>query len=89
MNVLGGRQDWAKDLGEDLREAAALPEIALVVPPVPGSGGAVDAAVLWAARELGLENVFRANGPAGIAALAFGTETFPRVRKVVGPGHVE
>lgn len=65
---------------------AGVPEIAVVVPPVPGGGGAVDAAVLFAARELGIANVFRANGPAGIAALAFGTESFPRVRKVLGPG---
>jgi histidinol dehydrogenase len=65
---------------------AGVPEIAVVVPPVPGGTGEVDAAVLCAARELGLSNVFRANGPAGIAALAFGTESFPRVRKVLGPG---
>lgn len=65
---------------------AGVPEIAVVVPPVPGGAGEVDAAVLCAARELGLTNVFRANGPAGIAALAFGTESFPRVRKVLGPG---
>jgi histidinol dehydrogenase len=35
---------------------------------------------------LGLHNVFRANGPAGVAALAFGTETIPKVLKVLGPG---
>ena len=34
----------------------------------------------------GSTHVFRANGPAGIAALTFGTATFPRVRKIVGPG---
>jgi histidinol dehydrogenase len=65
---------------------AGVPEIALVVPPVPGGGGEIDPAVLCVARELGITNVFRANGPSGIAALAFGTETFPKVRKVVGPG---
>lgn len=65
---------------------AGVPEIAVVVPPVPGGAGEVDPAVLCAARELGLERVFRANGPAGVAALAFGTETIPRVRKVLGPG---
>ena len=65
---------------------AGVPEVAVVVPPVPGGGGEVDQAVLWIARELGIAKVFRANGPAGIAALAFGTESFPRVRKVVGPG---
>lgn len=37
-------------------------------------------------RKLGLAEVFRVNGPAGLAALAFGTESIPRVRKIVGPG---
>jgi len=65
---------------------ARVPEIAVVVPPVPGGDGEVDPAVLCIARELGITNVYRANGPAGVAALAFGTETFPQVRKIVGPG---
>jgi histidinol dehydrogenase len=65
---------------------AGVRSIAVVVPPVPGGSGEVDPAVLCVARELGLEDVFRVNGPAGIAALAFGTESIPRVRKVVGPG---
>jgi len=65
---------------------AAVPTIAIVVPPAPRGGGKVDSAVLVAADELGLREVFRVNGPAGIAALAFGTESIPRVRKVVGPG---
>lgn len=65
---------------------AGVPEIAVVVPPVPGSGGKVDPAVLVVADELGLRQVYRANGPAGIAALAFGTETVPKVRKLCGPG---
>jgi histidinol dehydrogenase len=56
------------------------------VPPAPGGAGDVDPAVLAVCAKLGLHDVFRANGPAGIAALGFGTETFPRVRKVVGPG---
>ncbi len=65
---------------------AGVPEIAVVVPPVPGPGGKVDPAVLVVADELGLRHVFRANGPAGIAALSFGTETIPQVLKVLGPG---
>lgn len=65
---------------------AGVPELAVVVPPVPGGAGEIDPAVLCVARELGIERVFRANGPAGIAALAFGTETIPQVRKVLGPG---
>ncbi|MDJ0768191.1 MAG: histidinol dehydrogenase [Ilumatobacter sp.] len=65
---------------------AGVPELTLVVPPAPGGGGEVDPAVLVVCRKLGLRRVFRVNGPAGIAALGFGTETIPRVRMVVGPG---
>ncbi len=65
---------------------AGVPDIALVVPPIPGGDGAVDPAVLTVCRKLGLREVFRVNGPAGVAALGFGTATIPRVRKIVGPG---
>ena len=65
---------------------AGVREIVLVVPPAPGGNGEVDPAVLVVCRLLGIRNVFRVNGPAGIAALGFGTESIPRVRKVVGPG---
>jgi histidinol dehydrogenase len=65
---------------------AGVPQIALVVPPVPGGTGEVDPAVLVVCRMLGITEVFRVNGPAGIAALGFGTATIPKVRKVVGPG---
>ncbi len=65
---------------------AGVPTIALVVPPVPGGRGEVDPAVLVVCRKLGIADVFRVNGPAGVAALGFGTETIPKVRKVVGPG---
>ena len=65
---------------------AGVPRIAMVVPPVPGGAGRVDPAVLVVCRLLGITEVFRVNGPAGIAALGFGTENIPAVRKVVGPG---
>jgi histidinol dehydrogenase len=65
---------------------AGVPSIALVVPPVPGGAGEVDPAVLVVCRKLGIREVFRVNGPAGVAALGFGTATIPRVRKIVGPG---
>ena len=65
---------------------AGVPSLALAVPPVPGGSGEVDAAVLVVCRKLGIDDVFRVNGPAGIAALGFGTESIPRVRKTVGPG---
>lgn len=65
---------------------AGVSELALVVPPVPGGFGEVDEAVLVVCRKLGIRDVFRVNGPAGIAALGFGTASIPKVRKVVGPG---
>ena len=65
---------------------AGVPHISLIVPPVPSGQGEVDPAVLVVCRLLGITNVFRVNGPAGIAALGFGTDTIPQVRKVVGPG---
>ena len=65
---------------------AGVPRIIAVVPPVPGGKGEVDPAVLVVCRKLGQREVFRVNGPAGIAALGFGTETIPAVRKIVGPG---
>jgi histidinol dehydrogenase len=65
---------------------ARVPSITLVVPPIPGGRGEVDPAVLVVCRKLGIDDVFRVNGPAGIAALGFGTDTIPKVRKIVGPG---
>ena len=65
---------------------AGVKRIVVVVPPVPGSGGKVDPACLVVADELGLHDVYRVNGPAGIAALTFGTETILKVDKVCGPG---
>ena len=65
---------------------AGVPQHALVVPPMPDGGGRIDPAVLVVCRKLGIENVFRVNGPAGVAALGFGTESIPQVRKIVGPG---
>ncbi|NDF68676.1 MAG: histidinol dehydrogenase, partial [Actinobacteria bacterium] len=65
---------------------AGVPRIALIVPPMPDGSGLVDPAVLVVCRLLGIEEVYRANGPATIAALGFGTATIPAVRKIVGPG---
>ena len=65
---------------------AGVPKVALVVPPMPDGSGRIDPAVLVVCRKLGITDVFRVNGPAGVAALGFGTQTIPQVRKIVGPG---
>jgi histidinol dehydrogenase len=65
---------------------AGVPELVVVVPPVPGGRGEVDPAVLVVCRKLGLRTVVRGNGPACIAGVGLGTQHLPKVRKIVGPG---
>ena len=64
---------------------AGVPEITVVVPPMPGTAR-VDPGVLATAKELGITRVLRANGPAGVAAVVLGTPTISRVSKIIGPG---
>lgn len=65
---------------------AGVRDIAVVLPPVPGGGGAVDPAVLAVATRLGIDEVYRCNGVAGIAAMALGTNTIRPVLRIDGPG---
>lgn len=64
---------------------ARVPEIVVVTPPA--AGGNVDDATIYAATVCGITQIFRVGGPHAIAALAFGTASVPRVRKVLGPGN--
>jgi histidinol dehydrogenase len=66
---------------------AGVPRIAVVVPPAPpGAESRVDPATLVVADELGITEIYCLNGPSGVAALALGTESVPKVDKIVGPG---
>ena len=64
---------------------AGVPRVVVLCPPLR-STGRVDPAYLYIAAQLGLREVWRVNGPSGIAAAALGTASIPRVRKIVGPG---
>ena len=64
---------------------AGVPEIVMVV---PAPAGVVSEAVLGAAEMCGITRVFSIGGAQAIAALAFGTETVPKVDKIVGPGNM-
>src|SRR5204863_285657 len=59
-------------------------ELVIVTPP--GPNGKIDDATLVAARMAGVDKVFKAGGAQAIAAVAYGTETVPKVAKVIGPG---
>ncbi len=63
---------------------AGVKDIAVVTPPTPD--GMADAATLYTARLCGVENVYKCGGAQAIAALAYGTQSVPAVKKVVGPG---
>lgn len=65
-------------------QVAGVEEIVVATPP--RRDGSVDAALLYAAERLGLSAVYRLGGAQAIAALAYGTESVPRVDKIVGPG---
>lgn len=63
-----------------------VPEIVMATPP--GADGSVRPEILMAARLAGVHRVFKMGGAHAVAALAYGTESVPRVDKVVGPGNV-
>ena len=65
---------------------AGVEEIVLVTPP--DAGGSVSPAALAAASIAGATRVFRVGGAQAVAALAYGTESIPRVDKIVGPGGI-
>lgn len=67
-------------------KVAGVTEIVMVTPP--GKDGKVSANILAAAKIAGVDKIFKAGGAQGIAALAFGTETIPKVYKIVGPGNI-
>lgn len=64
---------------------AGCREIVLCTPP--GCDGRVHPAVLFAAKVAGVNRVFKAGGIQAIAAMAYGTESIPRVYKIFGPGN--
>ena len=64
---------------------AGCSEICIVTPP--SADGCVNPVILAAARIAGVDRIFKVGGAQAIAALAYGTETVPRVDKIVGPGN--
>ena len=64
---------------------AGVREIIMMVPP---KNGKINPYVLLAARAAGVEKIYKIGGAQAIAAMAFGTETVPRVDKITGPGNI-
>ena len=64
---------------------AGCPEVVMMTPP--GKDGKVPAVILAAAKIAGVDKIFKVGGAQAIAALAYGTESVPKVDKIVGPGN--
>lgn len=64
---------------------AGCEEICIVTPP--NSEGKVNPVILAAAKIAGVDRIFKVGGAQAVAALAYGTETVPKVDKIVGPGN--
>ena len=67
-------------------KVAGVDKIVMVTPP--GADGRVNPATLVAAHEAGAHEIYKVGGAQAIAALAFGTESIPKVDKIVGPGNI-
>ncbi len=64
---------------------AGCPQVVMVTPP--GRDGKINPAILAAANIAGVDRIFKVGGAQAVAALAYGTESVPRVDKIVGPGN--
>ena len=64
---------------------AGVPEVVMVTPP--SADGKVNPAILAAASVAGVDKIFKLGGAQAVAALAYGTESVPKVDKIVGPGN--
>ncbi len=64
---------------------AGVKEMCIVTPP--DKEGKINPVILAAARIAGVDRIFKVGGAQAIAALAYGTETIPKVDKIVGPGN--
>lgn len=67
-------------------KVAGVDEIIMVTPP--GKDGYVNPATLVAAKEAGVDVIYKVGGAQAIAALAYGTESIPKADKIVGPGNI-
>jgi histidinol dehydrogenase len=88
LYVPGGRASYPSTVLMNAIPAkvAKVPRIVMVTPPGPDK--TINPAVLVAAQEAGVQEIYRVGGAQAIAALAYGTETIPKVDVITGPGNI-
>lgn len=86
--VPGGKAAYPSSVLMNILPAkvAGVEEVIMVTPP--GKDGKVEPATLAAAHEAGADVIYKAGGAQAIGALAYGTESIPKVDKIVGPGNI-
>lgn len=86
--VPGGKAAYPSSVLMNIMPAkvAGVEEIIMVTPP--GKDGKVTPTTLVAAHEAGADVIYKAGGAQAIGALAYGTESIPKVDKIVGPGNI-
>ena len=86
--VPGGKAVYPSSVLMNVKPAkvAGVDEIIMVTPP--GKNGKVSPNTLVAAKEAGVDKIYKVGGAQAIAALAYGTESIPKVDKIVGPGNI-
>ena len=88
LYVPGGTARYPSSVLMDAIPAKIAGVQTIVMATPPGPDGKVPAPILAAAKLAGVRTVVRAGGAQAIAALAFGTQTVPKVDKIVGPGNI-
>ncbi|NLC44715.1 MAG: histidinol dehydrogenase [Clostridiales bacterium] len=86
--VPGGKAAYPSSVLMNVMPAqiAGVDEIIMVSPP--GKNGDIHPSILAAAKVAGVTRIYRVGGAQAVAALAYGTETIPKVDKIVGPGNI-
>lgn len=86
--VPGGKAAYPSSVLMNIMPAkvAGVGKIVMVTPP--GKDGKVNPGTLVAANEAGADEIYKVGGAQAIAALAYGTESIPKVDKIVGPGNI-
>lgn len=85
--IPGGRATYPSSILMTVLPAKVAGVGTVVAVTPPSKGMVANPATLVAADVAGCDRIFKVGGPWGVASLAYGTETFPRVDKIVGPGN--
>lgn len=86
--VPGGKAVYPSSVLMNVVPAKVAGVKTIVMTTPPGKDGKVNPATLVAAKEAGVDAIYKVGGAQAIAALAFGTESVPKVDKIVGPGNI-